>query len=43
MGSLTPARRLAMTKGIVHGAFLLMDNRAVNGIDLEVHGGIQLI
>jgi len=27
----------------VHGAFFLMDNRALNGIDLELDGGIQLV
>jgi len=27
----------------VHGAFFLMDNRAANGIDLELDGGIQLV
>jgi len=39
----TPARRLAMTEDIVHGTFFLMDNRAVDGIDLEIDGGIQLV
>ena len=39
----TPARRLAMTEDVVHAAFFLMDNRAVNGIDLEIDGGIQLV
>lgn len=39
----TPARRLAMTEDIVHGTFFLMDNRAVDGIDLEIDGGIQYV
>ena len=39
----TPARRLATTEDIVHGTFFLMDNRAVDGIDLEIDGGIQLV
>jgi NAD(P)-dependent dehydrogenase (short-subunit alcohol dehydrogenase family) len=39
----TPARRLPMTEDIVHAVFFLMDNRAVNGIDLEIDGGIQLV
>jgi NAD(P)-dependent dehydrogenase (short-subunit alcohol dehydrogenase family) len=39
----TPARRLATTDDIVHGVFFLMDNRAANGIDLELDGGIQLV
>lgn len=39
----TPARRLATVDDVVHGAFFLMDNNAVNGIDLELDGGIQLV
>ena len=39
----TPTRRLATVEDVVHGAFFLMDNRAVNGIDLELDGGIQLV
>lgn len=39
----TPARRLASTDDIVHAVFFLLDNRAVNGIDLEIDGGIQLV
>ena len=39
----TPAKRLASTEDIIHGAFFLMDNRAANGIDLELDGGIQLV
>lgn len=39
----TPTRRLATVDDVVHGAFFLMDNRAVNGIDLELDGGIQLV
>jgi NAD(P)-dependent dehydrogenase (short-subunit alcohol dehydrogenase family) len=39
----TPTRRLATTDDIVHGVFFLMDNRAANGIDLELDGGIQLV
>jgi NAD(P)-dependent dehydrogenase (short-subunit alcohol dehydrogenase family) len=43
MTARTPSRRLAMTEDIVHAVFFLMDNRAVNGIDLEIDGGIQLV
>jgi NAD(P)-dependent dehydrogenase (short-subunit alcohol dehydrogenase family) len=43
MRSRTPSRRLATTEDIVHGAFFLMDNRAANGIDLELDGGIQSV
>jgi NAD(P)-dependent dehydrogenase (short-subunit alcohol dehydrogenase family) len=39
----TPTRRLPTTEDIVHGAFFLMDNRAANGIDLELDGGILLV
>jgi NAD(P)-dependent dehydrogenase (short-subunit alcohol dehydrogenase family) len=39
----TPTRRLATVDDVVHGAFFLMDNRAANGIDLELDGGIQLV
>lgn len=39
----TPTRRLATTEDIVHGVFFLMDNRAANGIDLQLDGGVQLV
>jgi NAD(P)-dependent dehydrogenase (short-subunit alcohol dehydrogenase family) len=39
----TPSHRLATVEDIVHGVFFLMDNRAANGIDLELDGGIQLM
>ena len=42
MRSRTPARRLPTTEDIVHGVFYLMDNRAANGIDLELDGGVLL-
>jgi len=41
--SRTPSQRLASVADIVHGVFFLMDNRAANGIDLELDGGIQLV
>jgi NAD(P)-dependent dehydrogenase (short-subunit alcohol dehydrogenase family) len=41
--SRTPARRLATTDDIVHGVFFLLDNRAANGIDLELDGGIRWV
>ncbi|WP_158814724.1 SDR family oxidoreductase [Methylocapsa sp. S129] len=43
MAARTPARRLASSADIVHAVFFLLDNRAVNGIDLEIDGGIQLV
>ena len=39
----TPARRLASTEDVVHAVFFLLDNKAVNGIALEIDGGIQLV
>ena len=41
--SRTPTRRLPTTEDIVHGVFFLMDNRAANGIDLELDGGALLV
>ncbi len=43
MRSRTPTRRLPATEDIVHGVFFLMDNRAANGIDLELDGGVLLV
>ncbi|HYA72675.1 MAG TPA: SDR family oxidoreductase [Roseiarcus sp.] len=42
MRARTPTRRLTTTEDVVHGVFFLLDNRAANGIDLELDGGIQL-
>jgi NAD(P)-dependent dehydrogenase (short-subunit alcohol dehydrogenase family) len=39
----TPARRVATMDDVVHAVFFLLDNRAVNGVDLEIDGGIQLV
>jgi NAD(P)-dependent dehydrogenase (short-subunit alcohol dehydrogenase family) len=39
----TPSRRLTSTEDVVHATFFLLDNRGVNGIDLEIDGGIQLV
>lgn len=43
MAARTPARRLASVADVVHGVFFLLDNQAVNGIDLEIDGGIRLV
>jgi hypothetical protein len=43
MRSRTPTRSLPTTEDIVHGVFFLMDNRAANGVDLELDGGILLV
>jgi NAD(P)-dependent dehydrogenase (short-subunit alcohol dehydrogenase family) len=38
-----PAKRVASMADVVHAVFFLLDNLAVNGIDLEIDGGIQLV
>ncbi len=43
MAARTPSRRLATVEDIINGVFFLMGNRAANGIDLELDGGIQLM
>jgi NAD(P)-dependent dehydrogenase (short-subunit alcohol dehydrogenase family) len=43
MTAKTPTRRLAMTEDVIQGVFFLLDNKAVNGIDLELDGGIQIV
>lgn len=39
----TPTRRLATMADVIHAVFFLLDNAAVNGHDLELDGGIQLV
>jgi NAD(P)-dependent dehydrogenase (short-subunit alcohol dehydrogenase family) len=43
MTAKTPTRRLAMTEDVIQGVFFLLDNKAANGIDLELDGGMQLV
>jgi NAD(P)-dependent dehydrogenase (short-subunit alcohol dehydrogenase family) len=43
MAAKTPTKRLAMTEDVIQGVFTLLDNKAINGIDLELDGGIQLV
>jgi len=43
MTAKTPTHRLAMTEDVIQGVFSLLDNKAVNGIDLELDGGIQVV
>ena len=38
-----PARRLTEMADIVQAVLFLMDNRGVNGVDLEVDGGLRLV
>ena len=39
----TPSRYLATMSDVIHAVFFLLDNRATNGVDLELDGGIQLV
>ena len=39
----TPTRRLATMDDVIHAVFFLLDNPAVNGHDLELDGGMQLV
>jgi len=39
----TPSRYLTTMGDVIHAVFFLLDNRAVNGVDLELDGGIQLV
>jgi len=39
----TPAKRLASVDDVIDAVFFLLDNRSVNGHDLHVDGGIQLV
>lgn len=43
MAARTPSRHLATTHDVIHAVFFLLDNPAVNGLDLELDGGIQLV
>jgi NAD(P)-dependent dehydrogenase (short-subunit alcohol dehydrogenase family) len=38
-----PSRYLATMNDIISAVFFLLDNRAVNGLDLEIDGGAQLV
>jgi NAD(P)-dependent dehydrogenase (short-subunit alcohol dehydrogenase family) len=39
----TPSRYLTTMADVIDAVFFLLDNRAVNGVDLELDGGIQLV
>ena len=39
----TPTRRLTTINDVIHAVFFLLDNPAVNGLDLTLDGGIQLV
>lgn len=39
----TPSRRLATVNDVIHAVFFLLDNPGVNGHDLAVDGGVELV
>jgi len=39
----TPTKHLASTEDVIQGVFYLLDNKAMNGTDLELDGGIQIV
>jgi NAD(P)-dependent dehydrogenase (short-subunit alcohol dehydrogenase family) len=39
----TPSRHLTTMDDVIHAVFFLLDNRAVNGVDLELDGGVQWV
>jgi NAD(P)-dependent dehydrogenase (short-subunit alcohol dehydrogenase family) len=43
MAARTPTRRLATMADVIHVVFFLLDNQSVNGHDVEVDGGAQLV
>lgn len=43
MTAKTPAKHLASVSDVIHAVFFLLDNQSVNGHDLEIDGGFQLV
>jgi len=43
MTARAPTRRLAAMADVINAVFFLLDNQSVNGVDLAVDGGIQLV
>jgi NAD(P)-dependent dehydrogenase (short-subunit alcohol dehydrogenase family) len=43
MAARTPTRRFATVGDVIHAVFFLLDNQSVNGLDLEIDGGVQLV
>jgi NAD(P)-dependent dehydrogenase (short-subunit alcohol dehydrogenase family) len=43
MAARTPTHRFTTTNNVIHAVFFLLDNPAVNGFDLTLDGGIQLV
>ena len=38
-----PSRRLPTVNDVIHGVFFLLDNQGMNGHDLEIDSGLQLV
>jgi len=38
-----PSRRLPTVSDVIHGVFFLLDNQGMNGHDLEIDSGLQLV
>jgi NAD(P)-dependent dehydrogenase (short-subunit alcohol dehydrogenase family) len=43
MAARTPTRRLARMADVIDAVFFLLDNQSVNGVDVAVDGGIQVV
>jgi NAD(P)-dependent dehydrogenase (short-subunit alcohol dehydrogenase family) len=43
MAARTPTHRFTTINDVIHAVFFLLDNPAVNGLDLTLDGGIQLV
>jgi NAD(P)-dependent dehydrogenase (short-subunit alcohol dehydrogenase family) len=43
MTTRTPTRRLAAMDDVIQAVFFLLDNQSVNGVDVEVDGGVRLV
>jgi NAD(P)-dependent dehydrogenase (short-subunit alcohol dehydrogenase family) len=43
MAARTPTHRFTTTNDVIHAVFFLLDNLAVNGLDVTLDGGIQLV
>jgi NAD(P)-dependent dehydrogenase (short-subunit alcohol dehydrogenase family) len=43
MAARTPTRRLARMADVIDAVFFLLDNQSVNGVDVAIDGGIQVV
>jgi NAD(P)-dependent dehydrogenase (short-subunit alcohol dehydrogenase family) len=39
----TPTRRLARMADVIDTVFFLLDNQSINGVDVALDGGIQVV